>query len=219
MEMNLSNTLHYFERWISELHIVYQDKWKITLVLRDKSELSLENITIKGCILSARSRMKKHLKKKSPFHTSKSEKRTAKEYGGYRQVGSGRLDYAGSKGDVRVPGKYLIEQKDPTTNKHVVKITSLEDVFKNALSGEIPLYLIKYPPYSLFILPIDDLLEMNDDFTVIETYTIKRTKTLNIHDVYMYLISHELACIKLKSDKREYAIITKQDFDKTEGKD
>lgn len=153
--------------------------------------------------------------------SKKSERRTALEYGGQRQIGSGNLPGISNKGDVRVWDKYRIEQKDPQSDIHTLKYASLDVLWRNSVAvGEMPLYLVIRPPYSIFILYIEHLKALCPKVREVKSVRMKKSKKMDLQNLWRGLTrlsdgasNDEVLYITLNNDERDYCIVQKDILD------
>lgn len=96
--------------------------------------------------ISVESDLEKRIANKEQRRTRKrslaQETRTAKDSGGQRQPGSGSLD--GAKSDVRVAGRFRIENKYTDKRQYTLKLDTLEKVSAEAGLNEVPVLQLDF---------------------------------------------------------------------------
>lgn len=142
--------------------------------------------------------------------SKKSELRTAAEYGGVRNPGSGNRREAGRRKDVRRHGVFRIEQKDPFSFFYNLKVVELDGLWDVATAAsEVPVFLIRAPDgvSDVVILDLEDYRQYVDGEKV-GSAVVRKQKRINLESA-----SRLGGYIELETPKRSYALTPIGAFD------
>lgn len=135
--------------------------------------------------------------------SKKSELRTAAEYGGVRNAGSGNRPDVGRRKDVRKHGHFRIEQKDPFSLVYTVKSEDLDGLWEVATAAsEIPIFIIRAPDGVSDVA----ILDLEDYRQYVDGPCIGRVRMRRQHKLKLDKVAYLDGYIRMSTSTREYAL-------------
>jgi hypothetical protein len=154
--------------------------------------------------------------------SQRQEKRTAKDFGGKTQIGSGCID--GMKADVRTGIRstgfnekdFLIENKFTDADFYALKLSIWHKVAKEALKDNLrtPLMQIDIMDIQLVVINSSDMRAFTEDFTITHYTKFKGKSARLTYNVYSRYLQLYPFCMELsfEQDSVKLLVFERKDF-------